>query len=106
MSYDSQLANFETFVQLLESQTAYAPNETELKSTALRARADRMRAKNAAAGAARSRPHPAQRRALRGKHRLIRHRRRHQKIHQIRLRHRQPAIRANQGFEIYEAAVI
>jgi hypothetical protein len=49
MSYDSRLANFEAFVQLLESQTtAYAPNETDLKTTALRARADDMRAKNAA----------------------------------------------------------
>ena len=42
LSYDSQLANFEALVQLLESQPAYAPNETDLKAATLRTRADDM----------------------------------------------------------------
>lgn len=52
MSFDNQLANFEAFVQLLESQPTYAPNEADLKATALRARADDMRAQNNAVNTA------------------------------------------------------
>jgi hypothetical protein len=55
MSFDNQLANFEAFVLLLESQdTAYAPNETDLKADSLRTRADDMRAKNNAVTSAQS----------------------------------------------------
>ena len=51
MSFDSQAANFNALVQLLESQPAYAPNETELTAAALRARADDMTDKNQSAAA-------------------------------------------------------
>ena len=53
MSYDNRLANFEAFVQLLESQPSYAPNETDLNTVGLRTRLEDMRAKNTAAVTAR-----------------------------------------------------
>jgi hypothetical protein len=48
MSFDSRIDNFDKFVKLLTSVTLYAPNEAELKVTALTATLNDLKAKNLA----------------------------------------------------------
>jgi hypothetical protein len=48
MSYDSRLDNFDKLIKLLSSVTAYAPNEADLKITALTALYTDLKAKNLA----------------------------------------------------------
>ncbi len=48
MSYDSRLDNLDKFIKLLSSVTAYAPNEADLKLTALNALYADLKAKNLA----------------------------------------------------------
>ncbi len=48
MSYDSQEANFASLISLLKSQPDYAPNEADLKITALETRLADLQAKNQA----------------------------------------------------------
>lgn len=48
LSYDSQIDSFDKLIKLLASVTLYAPNEAELKVTALTAILTDLRAKNAA----------------------------------------------------------
>jgi hypothetical protein len=52
MSFDSRIDNFDKFVKLLASVTLYAPNEADLKVTALTAVLTDLKAKNAAVVAA------------------------------------------------------
>lgn len=49
MSFDNRIAYFEKLIQLLESQDAYAPEETDLNPAPLRKRLNDMKAKNTAA---------------------------------------------------------
>ena len=49
MSYDSQLDNFDKLIKLLASIALYAPNEPELKVTALTALYNDLKTKNTAA---------------------------------------------------------
>ena len=48
MSYDSRLDNFDKLIKLLTSVTAYAPNEADLKVTALTTLHNDLKAKNTA----------------------------------------------------------
>lgn len=48
MSYDNQEANFASLISLLKTQPAYAPNEADLKITALETRLADLQAKNQA----------------------------------------------------------
>ena len=48
LSYDSQIDSFDKLIKLLASVTLYAPNEAELKVTALTAILNDLRAKNTA----------------------------------------------------------
>lgn len=48
MSYDSRLDNFDKLIKLLASVTAYAPNEADLKVTALTTLYNDLKAKNTA----------------------------------------------------------
>ena len=48
MSYDSRLDNFDKLIKLLTSVTLYAPNEADLKVTALTTLYNDLKAKNAA----------------------------------------------------------
>ena len=48
MSYDNRLDNLSKLVNLLSSETGYAPNETELKVTTLNTMLTTMKAKNTA----------------------------------------------------------
>ena len=48
MSYDSRLDNFDKLIKLLSSVAAYAPNEADLKITALTALYTDLKAKNLA----------------------------------------------------------
>jgi hypothetical protein len=52
MSYDSRLDNFDKLIKLLTSVTLYAPNEAELKVTALTTLYNDLKTKNAAVIAA------------------------------------------------------
>ena len=52
MSYDNRLDNFDKLIKLLASVTLYAPNEAELKVTALTTFYNDLKAKNAAVVAA------------------------------------------------------
>ncbi len=52
MSYDSRLDNFDKLIKLLTSVTLYAPNEADLKVTALTTLYNDLKAKNAAVVAA------------------------------------------------------
>jgi len=49
MSFDNRIQNMEKLIQLLASQTGYAPNETDLKVTTLTTLLANMRTKNTAA---------------------------------------------------------
>ncbi len=49
MSFDNRIENLDKLIQLLASQTGYAPNETDLKVTALTTLLADMRTKNTAA---------------------------------------------------------
>lgn len=52
MSYDNQIANFESLVSLLGEVTEYNPNEADLKVTAMTATLNDLKAKNDAVSAA------------------------------------------------------
>jgi hypothetical protein len=52
MSYDSRLDNFDKLIKLLTSVTLYAPNEADLKVTALTTLYNDLKAKNTAVVAA------------------------------------------------------
>jgi len=49
MSFDLRLQNFEQLIQLLSSQTGYAPNENDLKVTTLTTQLADLKSKNSAA---------------------------------------------------------
>lgn len=49
MSFDNRIQNFAELIALLKTQTAYAPNETELQTPALEAELANLRNKNTAA---------------------------------------------------------
>ena len=48
MSHDSRIENFDKFIKLLSSIAEYAPNETDLKTTALTSLLSELKAKNSA----------------------------------------------------------
>jgi hypothetical protein len=49
MGFEDRINHFQELIQLLESQPAYAPNETDLQTTALNTLLTNMQTKNSAA---------------------------------------------------------